>query len=67
MNKLKMSQGQLLEWAEKHAYTNKLEGKEYPKFICDIMNKFDERVHGDCHWAFPYGWVPEAGCEKHGD
>jgi hypothetical protein len=58
----------LLEWAEKNVYYQKgFAGKHYPPFVCHILNMFDKRVHDDCRWISPYGFMPEAGCAKHGD
>lgn len=56
-----MSQDKLLAWAESHK-----KGNTYSPYVCHIMNMLDKRVHNDCMWVSPYGFVPEASCEKHG-
>lgn len=56
------------KWVDEHATENRFGTKEYPAFICHVANLFDDRSHDDtceCRWITPYGFVPEAGCEKH--
>lgn len=57
----------LKKWAEDHAYYKKgFTGKHYSKFVCHIMNMFDERVRScECEWHAPYGLVISADCELH--
>lgn len=57
-----------LDFAEKHAITNRFGSKEYSAFICHIMNLIDPRTRecsNACEWVAPFGWVPEAGCKIH--
>lgn len=56
------------EWAESQATVNEYGAPSYSKFACHIANMFDERAQDSgcvCEWVSPYGFVPEAGCEKH--
>jgi len=58
----------LSDWAEANSRINEFGTREYPAFVCYIMNMFDKRVHHDeynCEWVSPYGWVPEGGCPLH--
>jgi hypothetical protein len=57
-----------LAWAERHTTVNRFGSKEYPAFVCHIMNLIDPRVRecgAECAWVAPFGWVPEAGCPVH--
>lgn len=63
-----LSQPEWLEWAEKQVYYKKgFTGKHYRPFTCHIMNMFDKRVHDDCEWSAPFGFVASVDCPEHGD